>query len=227
MRLMTPMRPIEIIPSLLVESAAEFERKLRLVENDCETVHVDVLDGSMFGNTSWHDARAVAAMRTNVKYELHLMVENPLPIVEAWHEHVKNTVRAIIHAEISRPVGAVLEHVREFLKLEGGIAINPETPLKDIESVLHHIDALLVMGVHPGASGKPYVGDYLLEKIRAARNHRADLAIEIDGGVTLERLPSLVAAGATRCCAASAIFGDSDPVAALRRLRNRAIIQAS
>lgn len=218
---------IEIIPSLLVESAAEFERRLRLVENDCETVHVDILDGSMFGNTSWHDARAVAAMRTNVKYELHLMVENPLPIVEAWHAHVNGTIRAIIHAEISRPVGAVLEHVREFLKMEGGVAINPETPLKDIESVLHHIDALLIMGIHPGASGRPFVGDYLLEKIRAARNHRPDLAIEIDGGVTLDRLPSLVAAGATRLCAASAIFNDPDPVAALRRLRTRDIIQLS
>lgn len=213
---------IEIIPSLLVESAVEFERRLRLVEHDCETVHVDILDGSMFGNTSWHDARAIAAMRTNVKYELHLMVENPLPIVEAWHEHVKNTVRAIIHAEISRPVGTVLEHIRDFLKLEGGIALNPETPLKDIESVLHHIDSLLIMGIHPGASGKPFVGDYLFEKIREARNHRPDLAIEIDGGVNPERLSGFVAAGATRLCAASAIFADQNPTEALKRLRERA-----
>lgn len=213
---------IEIIPSLLVESAAEFERRLRLVEHDCKTVHVDILDGSMFGHTSWHDVRAIAAMRTNVRYELHLMVENPLPIVEAWHEHVKGTIRAIIHAEISRPFGSVLEHVKDFLKLETGIALNPETPLRDVESVLHHIDVLLLMGVHPGASGQPFVGDYLFEKIRAARNHRADLAIELDGGVTFDRAPSLVAAGATRLCAASAIFADPDPAAALKRLREHA-----
>lgn len=210
---------IEIIPSLLVESAAEFERRLRLVENDCETVHVDVLDGSMFGNTSWHDARAISAMRTGVKYELHLMVENPLPIIEAWHEHVKNTSRAIVHAEISRPFGAVLEHVRDFLKLEGGVAINPETPLKDIENVLHRIDQLLVMGAHPGASGRPFEGESILEKIRAARNHRADLAIEIDGGVTPELVGPLAKAGVTRVCAASLLFGSPDPAATLKRLR--------
>ncbi len=210
---------IEILPSLLVESAAEFERRLRLVEHGCDTVHVDILDGSMFGNTSWHDARAIAAMRTNVKYEIHLMVENPLPIIEAWHEHVKNTKRAIVHAEISRPFGTVLEHVREFLKLEGGIAINPETPLTDIENVLHQVDELLVMGVHPGASGKDFKGASVLEKIRAARNHRPDLAICIDGGVTAELIPSLVEAGATRACAASAIFSSNDPSAALERLR--------
>lgn len=216
---------IEIIPSLLVESASEFERRLRLVEHDCETVHVDILDGSMFGNTSWHDARAIAAMRTNVRYELHLMVENPLPIIEAWHEHVKNTRRAIVHAEITRPFGAVLEHVREFLRLEGGVAVNPETPLEDIERVIHHIDQLVVMGVHPGQSGQAFDGDYLLEKIRAARNHRPDLAIEVDGGVTADLIPALAAAGATRCCAASAIFGAADPLAALKSLKKTGIIE--
>ncbi len=218
---------IEIIPSLLVESAAEFERRLRLVENDCETVHVDILDGSMFGNTSWHDARAVAAMRTNVKYELHLMVENPLPIIEAWHEHVKNVRRAIVHAEITRPFGTVLEHVREFLKLEGGVAINPETPLEDVENVIHQVEQLLIMSVHPGQSGKPFEGAYILDKIRSARNHRPDLAIEVDGGVTAELIPSLVEAGATRICAASAIFAASHPQEALKSLRKFDIINPS
>lgn len=213
---------IEIIPSLLVESAAEFERRLRLVEHDCKTVHVDILDGSMFGNTSWHDARAVAAMRTDVNYELHLMVENPLPIIEAWHAHVKNTKRAIVHAEISRPFGTVLEHVRDMMKLEGGVAVNPETPLSDIENVMHQIDLLLVMGIHPGSSGREFKGESILEKIRAARNHRADLAIEIDGGFTPALMGPLAKAGVTHVCAASAIFNAADPTATLRELANRA-----
>lgn len=215
---------IEIIPSILVESAAEFERRLRLVEHDCQTVHVDILDGSMFGNTSWHDARAIAAMRTDVNYELHLMVENPLPIIEAWHEHVKGTKRAIVHAEISRPFGTVLKHVRDLLKLEGGVAVNPETPLSDIENVMHHIDRLLVMGVRPGTSGQAFKGEPILEKIRAARNHRADLAIEIDGGVTPSLIGPLAKAGATHVCAASAIFSAADPTATLRELAARAIL---
>lgn len=218
---------IEILPSLLVESAQEFERRLRLVEHDCDTVHVDVLDGSMFGATSWHDARAIAAMRTNVKYELHLMVENPLPIIEAWHEHVKNTRRAIVHAEISRPFGTVLQHVQDFLKLEGGVAVNPETPLKDIETVMHTISRLLVMGVRPGSSGQDFKGEAILDKVRAARNHRPDLAIEVDGGVSRALLPALAAAGATHACAASAIFSAVDPIAALRALRETAILNQS
>jgi len=216
---------IEILPSLLVSSQQEFEQKLRLVEHDCDSVHVDILDGSMFGNTSWHDARAIAAMRTDVAYELHLMVENPLPIIEAWKEHVKNVRRVIVHAEISRPFGTVLEHVHDFLKLEGGVAINPETPLEDVENVLHHVDQLLVMGTHPGQSGHAFEGAYILDKVRAARNHRQDLAIELDGGVTFDLVAPLIEAGVTRICAASAIFSAPDPLAALKELQKIATIQ--
>ncbi len=210
---------IELIPSLLVDSRQEFERRLRLVEHDCETVHVDILDGSLFPHISWANARDISAMRTNVKYELHLMVENPLPIIEEWAQHIPGFVRALVHAEIHRPLGTVGEHVQLFLKKEFGVAINPETPLHEIEDVLHSIDALLVMGVHPGSSGQPFVGEYVLDKVRAARNHRKDLAIEIDGGVTDALIPSMVEAGATRLCAASLLFNTPDPAAKLRELK--------
>jgi ribulose-phosphate 3-epimerase len=212
---------IEILPSLLVDSRQEFERRLRLVEHACDTVHIDILDGSLFPHISWANARDISAMRTNVKYELHLMVENPLPIIEEWAQHIPGFTRAIVHAEIHRPLGAIGEHVRDFLKKEFGVAINPETPLEEIEEVFHSIDALLVMGVHPGSSGQAFLGDYLLDKIRVARNHRPDLAIEIDGGVIDELLPRMVEAGATRVCAASLLFANSDPAAKLKELQTR------
>lgn len=210
---------IEIIPSLLVESKHEFERKLRLVEHDAKTVHVDILDGTLFDNTTWFDAVAVGAMRTDVRYELHLMVENPLPIIEAWKQQVPGTVRALVHAEMKRPTGAVLSHIKDYLHLEAGVAINPETPLEEIHDVFHEMDELLVMGVHPGTSGQRFEGDYILEKIRTARTHRPDLAIGIDGGVTRELMPSLLQAGATRICAASLLFSAAEPAQALQDLK--------
>src|SRR3989338_4141211 len=97
----------EIIPSLLVTSKKEFETKLRMVENEVETVHVDILDGSLFENISWFAAEDVGAMRTRIKYELHLMVKNPLPIIAAWKKYVPTTRRAIIHAEMDRQLGTV------------------------------------------------------------------------------------------------------------------------
>lgn len=209
----------EIIPSILVDSHQEFERRLRLVEGGCETVHVDILDGSLFPAMSWADAKSIGAMRTKVKYEIHLMVENPLPIVTEWQRHVSGLIRAIVHAEMHRPVGAVIAHIRDLMKLEAGIAVNPETPLQSIHELLHIIDQLTVMGVHPGASGQEFLGEEILETIREARSHRADLPIEIDGGAREDLFPSLKKAGVTRVCAASAIFGSKDPKAALAHLR--------
>ena len=68
---------IEIIPSLLVDSKAEFERKLRLVEHDCETIHVDILDGTLFPNTTWFDASAVGAMATQLLLRMPKVAMRP------------------------------------------------------------------------------------------------------------------------------------------------------
>ena len=210
-----------IVPALLVESFDEFERKLRLVEPHTELVQVDVLNGSMFGVTNWFDPAKVGALRTDVKMELHLMVENPIPIIEAWQKHVPTLTRAIIHAEMNRPAGVVVDHIKEVLKLEAGVAINPETPMSAIESVFHIIDQLTIMGVHPGASGQAFIGDSVLEKIRQARHHREDLVIEMDGGLTDEFIGPLVDSGANRLCAASLIFKDQDPAGKLQELNKR------
>ncbi len=201
----------QIIPALLVESQEEFEQKLRLVEGKVKRIQVDVLDGSLFGHTSWHDAERAGAIKTDVEIELHLMVENPIPIVEQWQKHVPTFKRAIIHSEIHRPNGAVTGFIKDELGLEAGIAVNPQTPLKEIEDVIHSVDSVTIMGVHPGASGQSFEGDHILDKIRQARHHRDDLEIEIDGGVTDELIQPLIDAGATQICTASLIFKSDDP----------------
>jgi ribulose-phosphate 3-epimerase len=210
---------IELIPSILVESRQEFDRRLRIVEGQVATVHVDILDGTLFPHTNWFDARAVGELATTVKFELHLMVTNPLPIVAEWKKFVPSTIRALVHAEIERPLGKVLQLIRQTHGLEAGVAVNPETPLEEIHEVFHELDALLVMGVHPGASGQPFEGDYILEKIAQARRHRPDLPIEVDGGVTKTLIPTLISAGATRICAASALFSTNNPHEALQELK--------
>ena len=219
---------IEIVPALLVESEKEFEACLRVVEHDCRLIQVDVLDGTLFPNTTWFDAERVGAIKTDVEIELHLMVENPIPIIEAWQKYVPTFKRAIIHAEMHRPTGAVTGYIKDILKLEVGVALNPESPLKEIEEVLHQIDQLTIMSVHPGRQGQTF-GDAehggnitsILEKIAQARAHRPDLVIEVDGGVTAELIPALVKAGANRLCVGGAIFKSSDPAGTLKALKQQ------
>ncbi len=218
---------IEIVPAFLVESEKEFEKNLRAVEHGCRMIQIDVLDGSLFPNTSWFDASAIGALKTNVEMELHLMVENPIPIIEEWKREVPTFKRAIVHTEMHRPDGAVTGYIKDILGLEAGIALNPESPLKEIEEVLHQVNQLTIMSVHPGRQGQGF-GDpehggsleFILEKIRQARTHRNDLVIEVDGGITMELIEPLVHAGANRLCVGSAIFKSSDPTGTLRMMND-------
>jgi ribulose-phosphate 3-epimerase len=210
----------ELIPAILANSKQEFEQKLRLAEKLAPTIQIDILDGTMFGATNWHDAEAVAAMETTVSFELHLMVNNPLPIIAEWVSKIPNVKRAIIHAEIERPLGKILEEIHVVHLIEAGVAINPETPLEEIHAVLPDLDVLLVMSVHPGQAGQKFEGDYILEKIKNAKNRAPNLKIEVDGGITTEFIPSLIQVGAERFAVNSAIFKAENQKAAWQELQN-------
>ena len=209
----------EIIPSLLVDGKEAFERRLRLVENHVKTVAVDILDGSTYQVTNWFNAEAISAMHTPVQFILHLMVENPLPIIEKWMRLVPNTVRAIIHAESDRPLGAIIQQIQQTYKMEAGLALNPETPLNEIHPVLHEVDEVLLMGVRPGHSGQPFGGEVILEKTRQLRGHIPELPLAVDGGVQKENILDLLSAGITRFHVTSAIFDAEDPLHALKELQ--------
>lgn len=210
----------ELIPSILVESEEEFERRLRLVDGLVKTVHVDILDGTLFPHTSWFDARAVGAIETPVVYELHLMVENPLPIIKEWSEHVKQLKRAIVHLELDRPISTLLEDIKQWYNIETGLALNPETPIEEIKHHTEMLDSLLVMGIHPGASGQTFLGDSVIEKIRSLHHHYPQLLIGCDGGVTKEHIPALLEAGCSRIISASSIFSAANPQNAIVDLKS-------
>lgn len=209
----------ELIPAILANSKQEFEEKLRVAEKFASTIQIDILDGTLFPVTNWHDAEAVAAMETSASFELHLMINNPLPVIADWVTKVPNVKRAIIHAEIERPLGKILEEIRVAHLIEAGVAINPETPIEEIHTVLHDLDVLLIMGVHPGQSGQTFEGDYIIEKIQEAKKRAPNLIVEIDGGVTAELIPSLIQAGAERFAVNSAIFKAKDSAEAWEKLQ--------
>lgn len=210
----------EIIPAILADSKQEFEEKLRIAEKFSSTVQIDILDGSMFGVTNWHDAEAVAAMETATAFELHLMVNNPLPIIADWVNKMPNVKRAIIHAEIERPLGRILEEIHLTHLIEAGVSINPETPFEEIHAVLSDLDVLLIMSVHPGSAGQKFDGNYIIEKIKNVKNRAPNLKIEVDGGVTANLIPNLQTAGATRFAINSALFKAKNKKTAWKNLQD-------
>ncbi len=212
-----------IIPAILAKSRAEFSRKLRLMNGVTRHMHVDVMDGKFVPNKTWHDAKVVARMKTNVTFELHLMVRNPLPVIVDWMK-VKGLRHVIVHVESPVDIRAMIREARARC-LDFGLAISPGTPLKKVLTHLKQVDEILVMGGKPGFSGKP-LDSNTIETVRAIRKRSKTIPIGFDIGVSRETIPTLVHAGVTRLVSTHAIFRATHPqteVASLQRIADQAM----
>ena len=222
----------EVLPGILAQDAAELREKLYFPGfwQSGMTAHIDILDGTMFGATCFCDAMAVGGgQRAEDRggrvpsIELHCMVQNPIPIIEQWKSIVPETIRAIVHAEIERPIAPILDRIRE-LKLETGVAFCPRTA----PDVLEHFPTLpnrvLIMGVEPGASGQSFLGEPILSKIHRTRALFPSLTIAIDGGMNHKTSRSAIVAGANALIATSAIWSMNRPHDAYQQLTHSAML---
>ncbi|MEK7633046.1 MAG: hypothetical protein AAB473_04640 [Patescibacteria group bacterium] len=214
---------IEVLPGILAQDATELREKLFFPGfwQPGMTAHVDILDGTMFGATCFCDAAAIAAVPTSPSglptIELHCMVQNPMSIIEQWKSIVPETIRAIVHAEIERPIAPILDQIRE-LELETGVALCPRTSPDILGDLPQLPDRVLIMGVEPGASGQTFLSEPILAKIRRTRSLYHSLTIAVDGGMNMETAPSAVSAGANAFIATHAIWSEKRPHDAYQHL---------
>lgn len=206
----------EIIPTILCKSATIAKRRITLLQPYAKTVQIDVMDGVFVPNESWHDADAAASWNLNINYEIHLMVEDPLPIIHAW-KRVPRFIRAIVHAETPKKLGHLIKSIKA-LNIEVGIAISPGTPLEKILPHIADIDMVLVMGGKPGFSGQP-LNIKTLDTARSLRKQFPKLPIGFDIGVSEKTIQILKQAGVTRFCSANAIFKKDSPIEAFNEMK--------
>lgn len=212
---------LTILPAVLAHTEAEckahlFHHGLRAV---APLWHVDILDGSMFNATCWADPSVIGTWENLPDIELHIMTHNPLPVIEAWQRHVATLRRVIFHAEVARPLGAIIERAKG-MGLEAGLALNPETRLERIEHHLHDLHVVQMMGVSPGASGRPFMGDSVLAKIARSRSLFPQLPVSVDGGVNAENIRAISDAGAERVACSSALWSAANPEDAYEKLQS-------
>jgi ribulose-phosphate 3-epimerase len=109
---------------------------------------------------------------------------------------------------------------------QAGVAINPATPLSELEEAIVFADYILIMSVNPGFGGQRFINP-ALQKVRRLRQmldeRRLNVRIEIDGGIDLNNIAEVVAAGAEILVAGSAIFGAADPQEATRLMREATV----
>ncbi len=204
--------PAVLAPSILSADFACLGAEVQAVEaGGAAMIHVDAMDGHFVPAITIGPA-VTAALRkaTGLPLDCHLMVEEPLRHVEAFVEAGAKMVS--VHLEADRHLHRTVSRIRE-LGAEAGVAINPATPLDSLQDILYEADFVLLMSVNPGFGGQKLIPS-VLRKARELRVRIDGLGlgtrIEIDGGVNLDNLAEVAAAGVDRIVSGSAIFHSGD-----------------
>jgi ribulose-phosphate 3-epimerase len=201
-------------PSILAADFANLAEEVRRAERGgAELVHFDAMDNHFVPNLTVGPVVAASLVEAvDLPVDAHLMVDNPdnliRPFIEAGVVSISVQPEAVTHLH------RTLEMIRTG-GCEAGVALNPTTPPELIEWALPYLDYVLVMSVNPGFGGQTFIPQ-MAEKVRRVKE-MTDLPIEVDGGITVETAPLMVAAGAQVIVAGSAVY-KGDPTTEMRRI---------
>ncbi|MEO3884941.1 ribulose-phosphate 3-epimerase [Nonomuraea sp. B5E05] len=210
---------VQISPSILAADFARLADEAAAVPN-ADWLHVDVMDYHFVPNLTL-GLPVVESLRkaTDKPLDCHLMIAEPDRWAPQYAEAGAGSVT--IHAEAARAPVRTLREIRA-LGARAGLALNPATAVEPFEDLLGEVDMLLLMTVEPGFGGQKFL-DVVLPKVRRARElvdrHGGRVWLQVDGGVTGETIERCAEAGADVFVAGSAVFGASDPMAAVDTLR--------
>ncbi len=201
-----------ISPSILSADFSRLGDEIRAVAAaGADYIHIDVMDGRFVPNITIGPLIVEAARRaTDVPLDVHLMIENADAYIDAFAQ--AGSAILTVHAETGYHLQRTLQVIRDR-GMKPAVALNPATPLSVIEYVLDDVDMILLMTVNPGFGGQKFI-PAMLHKIRRLRDMLDsldyDIAIEVDGGIVVDNIKEVRAAGADMFVSGSGIFKTPD-----------------
>lgn len=209
----------EIVPAILSHNLADAQNKIKLAEPYVKRVQIDVMDGEFVDNKTLA-VNEYGGIKTSLIREVQLMVKNP----EAYLNDCKNFGIDLveIHLESQGNIWNIIQKAKGS-GMKVGIALNPETPLEWAREYLQSVDLVLLMSVYPGADGQKFIPQ-TIERIKLLRAMWPSGIIEVDGGLKRGIAGECAKAGANFLVVGTGIFGEEDPIMALRELQEEIMI---
>jgi ribulose-phosphate 3-epimerase len=202
----------KIAPSILSADYSKLGEEIgAIIDAGADYIHIDVMDGHFVPNITIGPMIVKTVKKiTDLPLDVHLMISNPDSYIQVFADAGADIIS--VHIEAAPHTKNTVQKINQMGK-RACVAINPGTPISELEPILSEIDMALIMTVNPGFGGQKYIQS-CTKKISDLKDYCIrcgyDIELEVDGGITLQNISEVSKAGADIFVAGSTVFNHHD-----------------